>query len=139
MSDDLHTQSPADHWAIDYEECGLGEQWVYKFDHDPVADGDWRKLNADSDGYYRIVDDRIQMVGPCETTGHEQFRGAFEQIRRVAPLHADGTLEIVIRCDSDGLSVHERGATIAVRAQSLLRESLRAASDALSQMPNRWA
>ncbi len=46
-----------DEWWFDYEQTPLSGAWVYKFDHEPIADGHWHQLNKDARAMYRIVQD----------------------------------------------------------------------------------
>lgn len=123
-------------WALDYEECGVDELWVYKFDHDPISDGTWRSLNAGTTTSYRIIDKRIQMLGL--NASDSPFPELFSKFRGLQPLYQDGTLEVVIRKRDGHLWISERDAETKVMVDEISTQGLRSAYDRLSSMPNRW-
>jgi hypothetical protein len=85
-------------WEIDYEQCpDPAGRWVYKFDHEPQADGRWHRLNAQSSALYCICGGYLRFVDAQNSMPANELAGLLAQLDAAGALKTDGELEIVIR------------------------------------------
>jgi len=82
-------------WSIEYDESDPGELWVYKLDHEPIADGGWHRLNQKSDAYYRMKNGRFQLVCPDDRTPAEDLQKCLDVFAETGSLDA-GAVEVWI-------------------------------------------
>lgn len=128
-----------DEWAVDYEQSGLQDLWIYEFDHDPAHDGAWRRLNAESDGWYRIIDARIQFLAPHGDGRPTDWDAMMARFRELPPLGTEDSVEIVIRAGAGAMRMSHRDSTTDVPVTSLSHADLNAAYEMLRGHPDQWA
>lgn len=104
----ITTQTPSHLWRVDLEQCSLAELWVYKFDHDPVQDGQWHRLNATTSAVYRISDSRLQFLAPAEAIDPGDWSALQRQFHEIGPLATEDSVEVELRFDASGFTMSDR-------------------------------
>lgn len=92
--------------ALHYEQCPMGrERGIVKFDHEPVEDGRWRRLNKGSTALYRYADGFFQMVAAESEDLDLDFPPLLAAIENAGPLQTTDELEILIRPAGSGFEM----------------------------------
>jgi len=84
-------------YEFEYEQGTLEDIWAFKFDHSPLQDGGWHRLNSKSRGWYRSADGIFQYVYPNDQAPDSELPVILKQIAEAGPLEDVGSPEILIR------------------------------------------
>jgi hypothetical protein len=89
-------------WTLQYEQSVLNEGLgVYKFEQEPIHDGDWHLLNSSGIAHYRIADDIIQFIVKGEGLSQETYDELKDTLKRIGPIDTEDSVEILIRKKAD--------------------------------------
>jgi hypothetical protein len=99
-------------WHFDYEQAGprsgSNERGIYKFDHEPISDGEWHELFAGARAWYRYDQARMQFVSAHSEMTDEECREALAILASCGPLDTDWAVEVVIRSKGDRFEMWDR-------------------------------
>ncbi|RME38915.1 MAG: hypothetical protein D6788_06465 [Planctomycetota bacterium] len=106
---DLRGPENADLWSVSYEQSPLTGSWVYKFDHEPVADGGWHGLNRSRPtAWYKIVSDRLRVIIPESRVSPETLTDVLTGFDEAGLLQTEDELEIRVRRIRGGYAMTSR-------------------------------
>lgn len=83
-------------WYFEYEQCPLDKRGVYRFDHEPVTDRQWRPINSLTNASYRVCDGIVQVITPGEMLTCDDVEACHRWLEEAGPLATEDELEIHI-------------------------------------------
>lgn len=89
-------------WQVEYEQCPRGHTWEFKFDHVPLDDGRWHRVNSTSPAVYRVEHEALQYCTPGPDIPDAEWQALLVDLKASGPLSTDDELRVIIARREDG-------------------------------------